>query len=163
MSTTASYDPRVIERFAEQLLGKAESVRVAGAVTGGVLGVIVGSFPLTPLESVWPIPARFGIATILIGALVGVLIGYVLGEGCAFRYRVQAQMALFQLDIERKVESAVRDAARRAAPAPTPTPAEITLAAPPPVAAPQLTPSLLRQPPLSRDPELPPLSPPTAL
>ena len=55
----AAYDPRVIERFAEQLLGKADSVRVGSAAVGGILGVIFGAVPLTPLESVWPIPGRF--------------------------------------------------------------------------------------------------------
>jgi hypothetical protein len=161
-----AYDPRVIERFAEQLLAKADSVRVGSAVAGGVLGVLVGSIPLTPLDSIWRVPGRFGFATILLGALAGVLLGYVVGEGRAFRYRVQAQMALFQLDIERKVEAAVTAAA---APAPAPLAqaapvvetASAPAAPPEPVQPPPPVPPLLR----SADPEiqpaeLPPLSPP---
>jgi hypothetical protein len=137
----ASYDPRVIERFAEQLLRKADSVRVGSAVAGGILGVVFGGVPLTPLASVWPIPSRFGVATMLIGALAGVLVGWVVGEGRAFRFRVQAQMALFQLDIERKVDASLNAAAGAAAAAPAsvaPAPASATAApvavAPPPVA-----------------------------
>ncbi len=168
----ASYDPRVIERFAEQLLRKADSVRVGSAVVGGILGVIFGAVPLTPLESVWPIPSRFGVATMLIGALSGVLVGWVVGEGRAFRFRVQAQMALFQLEIERKVEAAVVGAVTQAPAAapPVPSPAPVAAPAPapepPPAPAPvQLPPPL---PPLLRAPEhgdeeMPPLSPPVAL
>ena len=157
----ASYDPRVIERFAEQLLRKADSVRVGSAVVGGILGVIFGAVPLTPLESVWPIPSRFGVATMLIGALSGVLVGWVVGEGRAFRFRVQAQMALFQLEIERKVEAAVTQAATAVAPAPVetaPAPAPVAAPAPPAPPAPPVEAAPVQLP-----PPLPPLSPPVAL
>jgi hypothetical protein len=172
----AAYDPRVIERFAEQLLSKADSVRVGSAAVGGILGVVFGAVPLTPLESVWPIPARFGVATMLIGALAGVLMGWVVGEGRAFRFRVQAQMALFQLEIERKVEAsldAISHPPAPAAPASAPTsapvaapPAPAPVAEPTPAPAPvQLPPPLppLLRPPDHGDEELPPLSPPVAL
>ena len=181
MGLGAAYDSRVIERFAEQLLSKAESVRVGSAAVGGILGVVFGAVPLTPLESVWPIPGRFGVATMLIGALAGVLMGWVVGEGRAFRYRVQAQMALFQLEIERKVEAAVTQAAtvvvsapapvEAPAPAPAPTPAAalpeppvepVEPAEPPPVQLPPPLPPLLRAPDRG-DEAMPPLSPPVAL
>jgi hypothetical protein len=122
-TAATNYDPKVIERFAEQLLSKAGSVRIYAAATGGVVGLIVGAVPLTPLQSVWRIPAHFGIATLLVGAVIGALIGFVLGEGRAFRYRVQAQMALFQLDIERKVEAAVRGRSEPVAAQAPPAPA----------------------------------------
>ena len=87
--------------------------------------------------SVWKISGAFAFASILIGALIGVLLGYVVGEGRAFRYRVQAQSAIFQLEIERRVTSAVADAVAQAAvPAPAvttppPTPHAAEPAAPP--------------------------------
>jgi hypothetical protein len=112
---SGTYDPKIIERFADQLLRKADSVRVGAAVCGGVFGVVVGSVPLTPLESIWPIPGRFGVATMLLGTLLGILIGFVVGEGRAFRYRVEAQRALFQVDIERRVTAAVTTAVSKAA------------------------------------------------
>src|SRR5262249_57576624 len=74
------------------------------------LGVLFGAVPLTGLKWVWTIPGTFGVATMLIGALVGVLVSWVIGEGRAFRYRVQAQMAYFQLEIERKVEASLEAA-----------------------------------------------------
>jgi hypothetical protein len=171
----SGYDPKIIERFADQLMRKADTVRVGCAVVGGIFGVFVGSVPLTPLKSVWGVPAGFGVATIIVGALLGVLIGYVIGEGRAFRYRVQAQSAIFQLEIERRVTSAVAEAVAQAAPAaqapaaePEPKPQPAVAQMPPPltpVDTPPVTEPLLRPPgdpapPASPTPdELPPLSP----
>jgi hypothetical protein len=185
MAAAAGYDPKIIERFADQLLRKADTVRVGCAVGGGIFGVFVGAVPLTPLRSVWGVPASFGVATIIVGALLGILIGYVIGEGRAFRYRVQAQSAIFQLEIERRVSAAVTEAvagvaAPAASPAPVaeaaPVPEPVPVpepAPPPPVAPPPLSPvaepsrsvePLLRPPepalpPVSPRPEEPPLSP----
>src|SRR5262249_40883290 len=83
----AGYDPKIIERFAEQLLRKADNVRVGCAVGGGIFGVLVGAVPLTPLDSVWGLPAGFGVATIIVGALIGLLIGWGVCEGRAVRHR----------------------------------------------------------------------------
>jgi hypothetical protein len=145
MTGGTGYDPKIIERFADQLLRKADTVRVGCAVGGGIFGVFVGAVPLTPLKSLWGVPAGFGVATIIVGALLGILVGYVIGEGRAFRYRVQAQSAIFQLEIERRVSSAVAEAVASVAvqhvqPAPT--------APSPPVHADEPTP-----------PTMPPLSP----
>ena len=171
MSGPSDYNPKIIERFADQLLAKADSVRVGFAVFGGVFGVIVGAVPLTPLESVWPIPARFGVATMLLGVLIGILIGYVIGEGRAFRYRVEAQRALFQLDVEKRVAAAVTRSvtealAQQKEPAAVQQPAPAPPAAPPlvrPAAQPAATEPGLRPPaatPAPKPPDtLPPLSP----
>jgi hypothetical protein len=180
MPPAAGYDPKIIERFADQLLRKADTVRVGCAVGGGIFGVFVGAVPLTPLRSVWGVPASFGVATIIVGALLGILIGYVVGEGRAFRYRVQAQSAIFQLEIERRVSAAVTEAVASVA-APTVSPAPVAEPAPepepepapPPISPPPLSPvaepvppaePLLRPPepllpPVSPRPEEPPLSP----
>jgi hypothetical protein len=173
----SGYDPKIIERFADQLLRKADNVRVGCAVAGGIFGVFVGAVPLTPLKSVWGVPATFGVATIIVGALLGILIGYVVGEGRAFRYRVQAQSAIFQLEIERRVSSAVAQAVAQVVPAraesedehaddarrePPPPPPALTsvdrartgepLLRPPGAPAPPVSPK-------SEDPPAPPLSP----
>ena len=173
----SGYDPKIIERFVDQLLRKADTVRVGCAVAGGIFGVFVGAVPLTPLKSVWGVPATFGVATIIVGALLGILIGYAIGEGRAFRYRVQAQSAIFQLEIERRVSSAVAQAVAQVVPAsvaaadedaddgkrePPPPPAALT-----PVDRSRTSEPLLRPPgapappvsPNSEDPPAPPLSP----
>jgi hypothetical protein len=56
VSPAAGYDPKIIERFAEQLLREADTVRVGCTVGGGVFGVFVGAVPMTPLTSVWGVP-----------------------------------------------------------------------------------------------------------
>jgi hypothetical protein len=171
VSPAAGYDPKIIERFAEQLLRKADNVRVGCAVGGGIFGVFVGAVPLTPLKSVWGLPAGFGVATIIVGALVGILIGWVIGEGRAFRYRVQAQSAIFQLEIERRVTSAVAEAVATATAQTAPLVEEPPRALPPlsPViessrpTEPLLRPPGVPAPPVSPMPEEPPLSPAAAV
>jgi hypothetical protein len=160
VSSAAGYDPKIIERFADQLLRKADTVRVGCAVGGGIFGVFVGAVPLTPLKSVWGLPAGFGVATIIVGALVGILIGWVIGEGRAFRYRVQAQSAIFQLEIERRVTSAVAEAVATAtaqATSPVIEEPQKPPSLPPLSPAPRVSDEPAEDPP--EPPSLPPLSP----
>jgi len=160
VSSAAGYDPKIIERFADQLLRKADTVRVGCAVGGGIFGVFVGAVPLTPLKSVWGLPAGFGVATIIVGALVGILIGWVIGEGRAFRYRVQAQSAIFQLEIERRVTSAVAEAVATAtaqATSPVIEEPQKPPSLPPLSPAPPVSDEPAEEPP--EPPSLPPLSP----
>jgi hypothetical protein len=173
------FDPRVIERFAESVYRRAQAIFV-GCVAGGVvMGAIFGSTPLTPLGSGWPIPHAFGYATTLAGALLGGVIGYVVGDTRSALCRLQGQTALAQVESARHA-SAMADAMREiheiheqirglttlppaAAPAPAP---------PQPVAEPVVAP--VAEPPFTALPPLrvatggtaqvqpPPLSPPSA-
>jgi hypothetical protein len=155
----SGYDPKIIERFADQLLRKADTVRVGFAAGGGIFGVFVGAVPLTPLQSVWGIPAGFGVATIIVGALLGILLGYVVGEGRAFRYRVQAQSAIFQLEIERRVTAAVAEAVTQGgSPPPTPVAEAPPQATEPPPAEPPAEPPV--EPPAVEPSPSPPVSAP---
>jgi hypothetical protein len=93
-----NFDPRVIERFAESAYRKANAI-FTGCVAGGVtLGAIFGATPLTPIGAHWPIPQAFGFATMLVGALVGGVIGYVVGDTRAALCRLQGQTALAQVE-----------------------------------------------------------------
>jgi hypothetical protein len=93
-----NFDPRVIERFAENAYRKANAI-FTGCVAGGVvLGAIFGATPLTPLGESWPIPQAFGFATMLLGALVGGMIGYVVGDTRSALCRLQGQTALAQVE-----------------------------------------------------------------
>ena len=128
------FDPHLIEQYAEQLYRKADAVRVGSAVIGGILGVVFGAVPLSPLGEYLPVPSTFGLATVLIGGLVGAFLGYVIGQGRAFRIRLQAQMVLFQLKLERNTAVPAAPAtAQPAAPAAPAHPAEAQ-PAPAPVA-----------------------------
>jgi hypothetical protein len=136
--TQPQFDPTVIERYAEMLYRKADSVRVGSAVTGAVLGVLFGAAPVSPLGTYLPIPSTFGMATILLGALLGGFIGYAVGQGRAFRIRLQAQMVLFQLQLERNTAGqAPAPPAPVAAPVAAPVVAPVALQPLPVVAVPQ--------------------------
>ena len=63
----------------------------------------MGSVPLSPLHAAWPIPTNFGFATILGGLFVGVMIGYVIGDGRAQLYHRMAEQARLQLQLEERV------------------------------------------------------------
>jgi hypothetical protein len=98
---TPPYEPEVIERFAARLDARARAIQRAATAAGSVLGLVVGSVPLTPLGDAWPIPEVFGVATLLSGALAGGLIGFVVGLGRAELHRLHAQTVLCQLHAQR--------------------------------------------------------------
>jgi hypothetical protein len=130
-----NFDPRVIERFAESAYRKANAI-FTGCVAGGVvLGAIFGATPLTPLGEHWPIPPAFGFATMLAGAAVGGVIGYVVGDTRSALCRLQGQTALAQVESAKharamadamreihEIHEQIRELAIPAAPAPEPEP-----------------------------------------
>jgi hypothetical protein len=161
-----NFDPRVIERFAESAYRRANAIFIGCVTAGVVMGAIFGATPLTPLGAGWPIPQAFGFATMLAGALVGGVIGYVVGDTRSALCRLQGQTALAQVE-SAKNASAMADAMREIH--------EIHeqirgLTAPP---APEPAPESAPEPPLTSLPPLrvatggtqlqpPPLSPPSA-
>jgi hypothetical protein len=160
------FDPRVIERFAESAYRRANAIFVGCVAAGVVMGAIFGATPLTPLGAGWPIPQAFGFATMLAGALIGGVIGYVVGDTRSALCRLQGQTALAQVE-SAKNASAMADAMREiheiheqirgltvpAVPEPAPEPvAEPPLTALPPLRV--ATGGMQLQP--------PPLSPPSA-
>jgi len=158
-SAEPHYEPEVIERFAARLERRATSLRNGFTATGVVLGATFGAVPLTPLGAAWPIPELFGFATLLVGAALGGLIGYVVGDGRGELHRLHAQTTLCQLHAQRATVAIwrllrEREDARPApvertaplpAPAPVPPPARVAPAAPAPVVA--AAPSPLLAPP----------------
>jgi hypothetical protein len=128
----AEYDPSIIELSAARLYSKADAVVMGSIATGMVVGAAFGSVPLTSLGAAWPIPSIFGVATLIVGALLGAIIGYTIGDARAFGYRIQAQSALCQLQIERNTAAVVQATAIRPVLAVAPQP----LAAEPPLSPP---------------------------
>jgi hypothetical protein len=117
--TPPVYDPKVIEQFAEKLYRKASSFVAGSVVIGASLGAAFGAVPLTSLGEAWPVPSYLGLATLLLGGLLGAVIGYVIGDTRSFGYRLQAQSALCQLQSERNTAVVARAvSARAASPAP---------------------------------------------
>ncbi len=113
----AEYDPSIIELSAARLYSKADAVVMGSIATGMVIGAAFGAVPLTSLGAAWPIPSIFGVATLIVGAVLGGIIGYTIGDARAFGYRIQAQSALCQLQIERNTAAVLQAAVIRPVPA----------------------------------------------
>lgn len=94
---------QAVEELVAHYQGKARAVGRAGIAIGATLGVLVGSVPLSPLKSVWPIPATFGFATVLGGLAAGLLIGYVIGGTRARMYQRMAEQSRLQLQLEARL------------------------------------------------------------
>lgn len=109
----AEFDPTVIERHAGYLYRRANALTRGSMVAGALFGATVGAYPLTPWSH-WPVPHMFGVATLLFGALAGVMIGYVVGDSRATSVRLQAQLVLHQLQLERNTAAIVETLAQQA-------------------------------------------------
>lgn len=160
------FEPRIIEAFAENLYKKAASFLVGSVVLGVVMGMSFGAVPLTSLGEKWPIPSMLGFATMLLGGVLGGVIGYVVGDTRAFGYKLQAQGALCQLEVERNsaetaywLQQLVEGSGATTAPAPAqrshPAPSA-------PRPEPALPPAAVRPAPPASAPSAPPLSPPVS-
>jgi hypothetical protein len=105
------FDPRVLERSAEAAYRRASAI-FTGCVAGGVvLGAMFGATPLTPIGEHWPIPQAFGFATMLLGALLGGVVGYVVGDTRSALCRLQGQTLIAQVE-SAKHARAMADAMR---------------------------------------------------
>ena len=119
----------IVEQYAEHLLKKASSAVVSLVVCGTFGGAVLGAIPGHLGHSVISSSANY--FAVLLGAIAGGFFGRSLGEKRALGLRLQAQMALRQLQLEsRAVQAPAAPVARPVAPAPAPAPA----AAPFPVA-----------------------------
>ena len=96
---------RAVEELGVHYRAKARTVARAGVAVGAVVGLLVGSVPLTPLRFAWPVPSEYGFATILAGVGVGILIGYVIGDARAQLYRRMAVQARLQLQLEQRISA----------------------------------------------------------
>jgi hypothetical protein len=131
------YNPGIIEQAAQRLYGKANAALFGSVAFGASIGLAIGAVPLTSLGDAWPIPSSFGIATTLVGGVLGALIGYVIGDARAFGYKLQAQATLSQLHLERNTAATAHALALLTqARAAQPRPAAPAQAQPPRPAAP---------------------------
>lgn len=180
-----AFDPAIIERYVENTYRKANAVFLGSVVAGVMIGAAFGAIPLTSLGETWPIPQMFGFATMLLGAIAGGVVGYMIGDTRAFLARLQGQTALAQIEAAkdarlaletvlqiqaaamRRAASIARSQAQAEAPAPAPTP--VAAVPPPPVAAvPPAPPEAAPEPAPSPAPAAPPAlevvpAPPTLL
>jgi hypothetical protein len=139
------FDPRVLERSAEAAYRRANAIFTGCVVGGVVVGAMFGATPLTPIGAHWPIPQAFGFATMLLGALLGGVVGYVVGDTRSALCRLQGQTALAQVESAKharamadalreihEIHEQIRDLATPAPVAAAPARREPELAAEPP-------------------------------
>src|ERR1035437_10056559 len=131
-------DLNIVERYAAHLERKASARVTLYTISLALVGSILGAVPLYPFKYEI-VPQHLGYLTLLVGAFAGGYLGYTMGMRGAEGLRLQAQMTLHQLQLERSLVLPAQAAA--AAPAfvvsapvvPAPAPAPV---APPPVATP---------------------------
>ena len=135
-----SYDPTVIERHAAALHQKAGSRVLRFTFFGFLIGSVIGTSPVVApmVSSVHSLlPHRFAYAAIVMGAAAGAYLGYLIGQSRAVALRLQANLAVHQLEIGRALHrfEALRVPLPAAASLPAPTPVPAPAPAPAPVAA----------------------------
>jgi hypothetical protein len=142
----------IVERYAEHLLKRASSLVVSFTFVGVIAGAALGAAPGFLSHSLIPGGTKY--FAVLLGLIAGGFLGRTTGERRALGLRLQAQMALRQLQLEsRFVTAPAAPAARPAAPAPvspavTP-PAATAPAASAPVAPAAPVPTAVRAPALT--------------
>jgi hypothetical protein len=136
-----SYDPTVIERHAAALHQKAGSRVARFTFFGFLIGTVIGaSTVVAPMVSSVHslLPHRFAYAAIVMGAAAGAYLGYLVGQSRAVALRLQANLAVHQLEIGRALHrfEALRVPLPAAASLPAPAPVSAPAPAPAPVAPP---------------------------
>ena len=136
-----SSNPAVIERYAAGLHKKADSrvtrFTLIGLLVGGILGATPVAAPIVSHVHSW-VPHRFAYAAVVFGPAAGGYLGFLIGQSRAVALRLQASLALHQIELGRilhRVE-AMRLPLPAAASLPTPAPAPAPAPAPPVAAAP---------------------------
>jgi hypothetical protein len=124
-------DPSIVERYAEHLQGRASSRIMGYTIAVALVGAFLGSAPLLAPNRVL-VPHSLSLALLLVGAAAGGYLGYTIGVRRAEGLRLQAEMTLYQF----QVEQAFILPAATAAVAPALPPVAVPAAAPPAPAAP---------------------------
>ncbi|MGC2520885.1 MAG: hypothetical protein WA373_17470 [Burkholderiales bacterium] len=93
---SVTYNPEVIQEFAERLYRQARSIILSSTLLGIFGGAIVGAIGVSLIHA----QQHIGVAA-LIGALVVGFSGYLRGKERAFKLKLEAQVALCNVQIEK--------------------------------------------------------------
>jgi hypothetical protein len=88
------YDPQVLYRFAERLYARAFWTVVAATLSVALTGALTGLGFSARMPETGPLIGA------VVGGLVGGVLGFLIGNERAFTLRLQAQLALCQMNIE---------------------------------------------------------------
>lgn len=101
MKPPVSYDPQIIIEFAQRMYRRANSVVATTALMGFILGAVIGG-GIAILAAM----RGDGVGFAGVGASIGALAGFVRGRELAFKLKLEAQIALCQVQIEANGRSA---------------------------------------------------------
>ena len=136
----------IIQQYAAHLERKASGLVMRWTLGLGFVGAVLGSFPLAHISH-GLVPSHLGYATLLLGAIAGAYLGYTTGERKAIEPRMQAQLALHQLQVEQSLIRTVGLPVPTQAVAPQPVPVAPPVAAPvAPTVAPPVAPPTVQVP-----------------
>lgn len=90
------YDAGIIQGFADRLYRQAASIIISSIFFGLIVGVIVAGGGAIAAKA----DQSIGMA-LIIGAVVGGLFGFARGSARAFKLKLDAQVALCQVQIEK--------------------------------------------------------------
>lgn len=109
----AEYDPEIIEEYAGKLYAKALGIQIFMALVGGLMGLVFGVWmgemqtgPRGQANPALPFVMIFSIA------ICGT-VGWAIGRAMAFGYKLQAQTALCQVQIEKNTRGNAEAAGAR--------------------------------------------------
>jgi uncharacterized membrane protein (UPF0136 family) len=99
------YDPSVIAAFADRLYAQANRIIVVLSVLGFIVGAIMGA-ALGGMMGGHSDGSTFALVGVVVVGAAGTWVGYSLGQERAFALKLQAQIALCQMQIEANTRGA---------------------------------------------------------
>jgi uncharacterized protein YacL len=96
------YDAEIIKKFAAQLYRRASVIQWLCLILFIVLGFVAGVVVSSALHN-----DQARVMAFLFIVILSFLLGYGIGHSLAFQYRLQAQMAFVQVQIEKNTKEAV--------------------------------------------------------
>ena len=108
MARTVSYDAAVIQLFAQRLYTKANTIIVVSTIVGGIVGAVIGGAVgvfsprfIQIYAGMQRDPVEIIQLFALVAGVIGALSGYSRGREKSFRLKLEAQVALCQVQIEK--------------------------------------------------------------
>ena len=95
-----SYDAALINEFAQRLYSQAASIIFISTFLGVLIGALLGVGGASAAKS----QGVIGVAAI-IGAILGGFVGFSRGRERAFKLKLEAQVALCQVEIEKNTNA----------------------------------------------------------
>src|SRR5437773_442111 len=107
----AQYDEQVLQTYADRLYRQATWIVIKYAIVGIGLGVLIGYAPMVTWywRQISQSPPDTTGAMVVCALLLGLIFSFI-GDSRAFEYKLRAQTALCQMQIERNTRRTIEQA-----------------------------------------------------